>query len=177
MDGCGAREGLPLLPPYLIGQSKGPPVNGHRPLCLKVLVDLYSLFRVDVLPLHRIPGGRSDSNVHLTKCTHSPFAAMPNKVSLACRTWVCTLRSGSLQGQRARTCVRSPGSRGNSQCLRQRRSGGLDPKRTSCSTKTEQEEEFVLYQNKRPRTGPDGPPSRDKSGTLLSSSAVRLLQC
>lgn len=56
-------ETLPssLLPPYLIGQSKGSPVNGHRLLRLKVLVDLNSLFWVDVLTLHHIPGRKRDS--------------------------------------------------------------------------------------------------------------------
>ena len=51
----GWREG-PLLPPYLIGKSKRPPVNGHRLFCLEVLVNLNSLFGVNVLSLHHIPG-------------------------------------------------------------------------------------------------------------------------
>lgn len=44
---------------HLVGESEGSPVNGHRAFGLKVLVDLNGLFRVDVLPLHHVPGSKS----------------------------------------------------------------------------------------------------------------------
>lgn len=53
---AGVEGGSPLLPPYLIGKSKGSPVNGQRVFSLKVLVNLDSLFWVNVLSLHHIPG-------------------------------------------------------------------------------------------------------------------------
>lgn len=62
--------------------------------------------------------------------------AAPNKVCLVCRTWVCKLRLGWLQGQTAQICVRSPGNQDSNQCHQQRRSDGVGPKQTSCSTTT-----------------------------------------
>lgn len=100
---------------------------------------------------------------------------MPNKVCLVSRTWACKRQSGSLQGQRAQTSVRSPESKGNSQCRQQRRIDGLDPKQTNCPTKTKQEKEFIYYENKLSWQGLMC--DVHVLNTLLSSSAVRLLQC
>lgn len=48
-----ADRGLQVV---LISESEGSPVNGHRLLGLKVLVNPNSLFWIDMLPLHHIPG-------------------------------------------------------------------------------------------------------------------------
>lgn len=113
---------------HLVGESEGSPVNGHRAFGLKVLVDLNGLFRVDVLPLHHVPGSKS---LQLIKSD-----CVTNNVCPVCRTWACTLQLGSPPGQRAQTSDQSPGSQGNNRCLQQRRIDGVGPKQTSCSTRT-----------------------------------------
>lgn len=123
---------------HLVGQSEGSPVNGHRAFGLKVLVDLNGLFRVDVLPLHHVPGSKSLPLIKVPVTDH---------VCPVCRTWACTLRSGSPPGRRAQTCDRSPGSQGSNRCLQQRRIDGAGPKQTSCPTETTEQRVRMIRQH------------------------------
>lgn len=74
-------------------------------------------------------------------------------------TWDCTLRWGSPPDRTVRSAVRSPGRWGSSPCHRRRRTGGPDPKWTSCPTKTE-ERKNNLKSSLQPNTAPRTPLTR-----------------